>query len=100
MLRITRLARTNGEEVLKVEGWLTGENVALLAQSGERSLARGGRLVLELGGVQSIDEGGIGLLQGWPAERLDLRGASVFIRQVLAQYQLRCADEEEEDGGR
>lgn len=95
MLRITRLSQSLGQEVLKVEGWLTGKNVALLAETGQHSRQRGARLVLDLRGLQAIDEEGIVLLKRWSGEELQLCRATLFIRQLLEQHQLRCEDLEE-----
>ena len=54
-----------GEEELQAVGWSAGEYVALLEQAGESAWGSGSRLVLDLEGVQSIDETGIALLQRW-----------------------------------
>ena len=81
MLRITVMSHTGEEVALKVEGWVSGVNVSLLEQEGARYTGK--RLVLDLAGVQFIDEAGIALLRGWSGERLVLRGGSVFIRALL-----------------
>ena len=83
MLRITMVSQTSEETVLKVEGWLSGEEVALLEQEGTGWLQKAKRLVLDLKGVKSIDEAGITLLQRWSGEALVLRGASSFVRALL-----------------
>lgn len=97
MLRITHVSRAAGEEELQAEGWIAGEYVALLEQAGASAWGAGSRRVLDLEGVQSIDETGIALLQRWAKGQVVLRGASPFIRLVLEQHRLRC--EEEPHGG-
>jgi anti-anti-sigma regulatory factor len=94
VIRITVVAQTEEEVVLKVEGWVSGENVALLAAEGDRHLRQVGRVVLDVVGVQFIDHAGIRLLQRWSGERLVLRGASPFVRVVLEAYGLKAADGE------
>jgi anti-anti-sigma regulatory factor len=90
MLRLTVLSQTPEEAVLKIEGWVTGEEVCLLAQEGARLLAASRRLVLELTGVVSIDAAGIVLLEQWAGDRLILRDGSPLIRRLLERHGLRC----------
>ena len=91
MLRLTVLSKTKEETVLKVEGWVSGENVALLEEEGAPLLEAGKHLVLDLKGVQFIDETGIALLRRWQGERLVLRGASLFVQTVLERRGLAQA---------
>ena len=85
MLRITLVSQTPEEAVLQLEGWVDGEEVALLAAEGHRLLQAAQRLVLDLGGIKFIDEAGLALLQGWSSgRRLVLRGGSSYLRTVLA----------------
>ena len=85
MLRLTVISQTREEGVLKVEGWVSGEDVALLEEEGTRLLGETERLVLDLEGVRFIDREGIALLKRWSGERLVLRGASLFVRTVLEE---------------
>ena len=85
MLRLTVISQTREEGVLKVEGWVSGEDVVLLEEEGTRLLGETERLVLDLEGVRSIDREGIALLKRWSGERLVLRGASPFVRTVLEE---------------
>ena len=82
MMRLTVVSQTPAEMILKVEGWISGAEVALLEEEGTR-LQEGERLVLDLSGVHSIDEDGIALLQRWSGDRLELRGGSAFVRRLL-----------------
>ena len=88
MLRIEVVAQSEGQVELKVDGWVAGEEVVLLAAEISRRLQQGGRLVLGLDGVEFIDEAGMALLAGWPAEHLELRGGSVYLRMLLERYGL------------
>lgn len=88
MLRLTVVSQTCEEVVLKVEGWVSGENVALLEEESTRLLREAERLVLDLDGVQFIDREGIALLKRWSGKRLELRGGSLFVRGLLEEHGL------------
>jgi len=88
MLRITVVSQTPEEVALKVEGWMCGANVGLLEQEGGRYLEEAGRLVLDLKGVQNIDEEGMALLQRWSGKGLKLCGGSLFVQALLNRYGL------------
>ena len=85
MVRLTVISQTKEEAVLKVEGWVSGADAALLEEEGTRLLGESERLVLDLEGVRFIDREGIALLRRWSGERLELRGASPFVRTVLEE---------------
>ena len=89
MVRLTVISQTKEEAVLKVEGWVSGADVALLEEEGTRLLQQTQRLVLDLKGVRFIDREGIALLQRWSGERLVLRDASPFVRTRLAEHGLK-----------
>ena len=88
MIRLTIQSQTPEEVVLQVDGWVSGKNVPILEQEGTRLLREAQRLVLDLKGVQFIDEAGIALLQRWSGERLVLRGGSSFIQALLKAHGL------------
>ena len=88
MFRITLVSQTEVEVVLKVEGKVTEAHVPLLEQEGRRYLRKTTRLVLDLGGVQFIDESGIALLRRWSGGCLVLRNGSEFIRTLLKTHGL------------
>ena len=88
MLRITVVSQTREEVVLKIEGWVSGEDVDLLDQEGTRGMEEAERLLLDLRDVRFIDDAGIALLKRWSGERLMLRGASPFLRVLLATHGL------------
>ena len=83
MMRITLVSQTPQEAVLRLEGWVAGEEVELLEAEGYRCFQETHRLVLDLSGVKFIDPAGLALLQGWSGPRLELRGASAYLRSVL-----------------
>ena len=88
MTRLTLEPRTPQGTVLSVDGWVAGENVALLEREGARLLQRAERLVLYLSGVRFIDRTGIDLLKRWAGPDLVLRGASPFVGALLAYHGL------------
>lgn len=88
MLRLTVVSQSPVEVVLRVEGWVDEEDVALLEEEGERRLEEAGRLVLDLDGVKYIDPAGIALLRRWSGERLVLRGGAMFMQQLLKTHGL------------
>ena len=88
MLRITVISETGEEVVLRVEGWISGRNVALLDQEGTRWLRKGVPLVLDLNGVRFIDRAGMALLQRCATEGVALRGGSPFVRSLLTRHGL------------
>lgn len=83
MLRITLLEQIPEQVVLKVEGWLCRENVTLLEQEGARWVGEIDRFVLDLDGVQFIDEPGAALLRRWAGEGAVVRGGSAFVQMML-----------------
>ena len=88
MLRLTIVSRNSEKVVLKVDGWLAGDNVDLLEQEGICHLRESKYLVLDLKGVKSIDQTGIALLQEWSGEQLILRGGSPFVKMLLKDHGL------------
>ena len=86
MVRLTVVSQGKAETVLKVEGWVSRTDVPVLEEEGTRLLQQTPRLVLDLEGVKSIDRAGIALLGRWSGDRLELRGASPFLRTLLAKH--------------
>ena len=83
------MLQTSEEVILQLEGWLTGENVGVLAEEAHIWLQEVRRLVLDLTGVKSIDAAGLALLQGWSGPRLVLRGGSGYLQALLAASGLK-----------
>ena len=95
MLRLIMKSQTSEEVVLEVHGWVSEKYVSILEQEGVRLLGESQRLVLDLKGVQFIDEEGIRVLRGWVREGVVLRGGSLFVRMLLEAHGLAS----EEDSG-
>ena len=81
MIRLTLVTQTPIEAVLKVEGSVSGEDVAILEEEGARLRQQSHRLVLDLDGVQFVDRAGLALLERWSGERLVLRGGPLYLRR-------------------
>jgi anti-anti-sigma regulatory factor len=93
-IQIDTIARTPSEAVLTVAGRLADGAVPLLDGELSRLLADAGRVVVDLRGVQFIDNRGLALLRRLalksqtdprqPRVQLSLRNGSPFLRQRLA----------------
>lgn len=88
MVRLTVVTQTPEKVVVKVEGWVSGADVALLSEEGTRLLQESERLLLDLNGVRFIDREGVALLQRWSKEGAVLRGGSLFVRGLLEKHGL------------
>ena len=88
LLDFYKKSQTPEEVVLKVDGWISRNNVPILEEEGTRLLEETQRLVLDLSGVQFIDEIGIALLERWSGDRLVLRNGVPFIRALLERHGL------------
>ncbi|NKB72433.1 MAG: hypothetical protein GKR89_35600 [Candidatus Latescibacteria bacterium] len=95
MIRITQHTQTNRQTILQIEGDLVGPAVAILAREGWLRLRAGSVLVLDLSGLQIIDEAGVALLQDWAEPVLRLQGASRSIQLLLEGHGLAV-----EEGGK
>jgi hypothetical protein len=85
MLRLTVTAMTAGSVEFKVEGWVAGAGVGILAREGARHLRPGNTLVLNLQGVRFADVEGARLLREWVAAGVVLQSPSSFIRELLRE---------------
>jgi ABC-type transporter Mla MlaB component len=92
VLRLTVKERSPEEAVLAVDGWVSGEEVGLLAQEGARWLSQARRLVLDLRQLRGIDEAGIDLLKTWRTERLTLCNGSPFVTALLEAHGLEVSN--------
>lgn len=98
MLRLTLMARGSTEVIVAVDGWITGEEVALLEREGEHWLQEVHHLVLDINGVRFIDQAGIELLKRWSAEeKLVLHGGALFIQSLLQAHGLMLETAEAAD---
>jgi anti-anti-sigma regulatory factor len=88
MLRITPLAQTDEETILRIEGRFTGADVVLVDREIRVRFEQSQRLVLDLQGLKHIDREGLDLLKRWSGETLVLQGCSPFVRTLLDNYGL------------
>ena len=91
MLRLTVTEHSTEEAVLAVDGWVSGEDVGLLAEEGARWLSQARLLVLDLRQLRGIDPPGIDLLKTWRADRLALRNGSPFVTALLEAHGLEVS---------
>ena len=82
------MSQSEEEALLKVEGRITGTDVALLEREIRSELDRSQRLVLDLQGLKHIDREGVELLKHWTADKLILRDTSVFVGTLLRTHGL------------
>src|SRR5271156_5117765 len=85
MLRITRKA--NGEVVFKVSGQLTGENVAEIGTLIEAE-KKGGRIVLDLTDLRSVDGEAVRFLEKWESDSIKLKNCGLYIRERIRRERL------------
>ena len=83
MMRITRVAGTDGVARLHIEGRLAGVEVSELAASCEAYLAARLPLLLDLSGVTFVDAEGLRLLQAAGRRGAALTGCSPFLGEML-----------------
>ena len=87
MLRISQTATTETRTTLHLEGEINGRWVEELRKECVRMLdtdaVNGRRLVLDVGGVSSIDGAGLALLRELGARRVLVRNASLYVSELL-----------------
>jgi len=83
MLRITVVSQTREKAMLKIEGWVSGENVDLLKQEGTHWLQAADRVVLDFAGVKFIDSKGVTLLRNWLGKQVVICGESPYLHLLL-----------------
>ena len=83
MMRITRVAGTDGVARLHIEGRLMGDGVKELAASCEAYLAARHPLLLDVADVTFVDREGLGLLEAVVRRGAALGGCSPFLREML-----------------
>ena len=87
MLRISQTATTETRTTLRLEGEINGRWVEELRKECVRALdtdtMNGRRLVLDVGGVTSIDVSGLALLRELGARRVLVRNASLYVSELL-----------------
>jgi anti-anti-sigma regulatory factor len=69
MLKITRVATSNQEITLQLDGRVAGQWIELLRDSAESVLAEGVRLTLDLENICFVDCDGLALIKSLPNKR-------------------------------
>lgn len=84
MLRISHASMTETPIALRLEGDIRGRWVSELRRECARALEQnGGRLVLDLAGVSSIDVAGLALFRELGARRVRVRHCSLYVAALL-----------------
>ena len=87
MLRISQTATTETGTTLRLEGEINGRWVEELRKECVRMLGtdtmNGRRLVLDVGGVSSIDGAGLALLRELVSRLVLVRNASLYVSELL-----------------
>ena len=90
MLKITRVASSDQEVTLQLDGRVTGPWVKLLRQSGESVLAEGRRLTLDLQNIYFVDCEGVGLIKSL----IDRGGRQINAPLFVAEQMQECEAEQ------
>ena len=91
MIRIDTLSENSDQVVLAVAGRVADSEVAFVEEEIGRWLAKTEQLVLDLKGVKFIDQNGLALLERYAGTRLQLRGGSLYIRDLLETHGLETS---------
>jgi anti-anti-sigma regulatory factor len=87
MLRITR--KGNGEVVFKVSGQLNVENLAEMEKLLIKGEREGGRIVLDLTDLISVDGEAVEFLAKCETDAIKLENCSAYIREWIRRERLR-----------
>ena len=90
MLRITETTTNKAQPMLRLEGRLVGQWVALLRESGESLNADA--FALELTGVSFVDRAGLELLHSWQTRGIKLLNCPLFLQEMLRQAAIAKSD--------
>ena len=95
MIRIDILSQTPEEAVMRVAGWVQyDQDIALVAQEGNRCLETSQRLVLDLEHLHQLSDFALPLLKGWQAAgRLQIRAWHYLIDFKLRHHGLAAKPE-------
>jgi len=92
MLKITRVASTNDESVLQLDGRVSGQWVELLRQSAESVLQEGMRLILDLQNICFIDCEGVALIKALIRRGVRQVNAPLFVAEQLRKCEAERGD--------
>jgi anti-anti-sigma factor len=85
MLRLTRTSQRAHETVLKAEGQIVAEWVALLEKECLDLAARDQQVVLDLGDVSYLDSRAVRLIRGLAAGPVSIINCSPLVEELLAE---------------
>jgi ABC-type transporter Mla MlaB component len=83
VIRITTIQTSEEETSLRVEGWLMGADVDVLASEGDRWLRDGRYLSIDTTGVGRIDRQGVQLLARWKATGARMLAVSATVQAAI-----------------
>ena len=92
MLKITRVAQSNQEITLQLDGRVTGQWVDLLRESAESVLAQGLRLTLDLENICFIDCEGLALMKSLMGQGVRQVNAPLFVADQLRKCEAAQGD--------
>ena len=92
MLKITRVAESNQEITLQLDGRVTGQWVDLLRESAESVLAQGLRLTLDLENICFIDCEGLALIKSLMGQGVRQVNAPLFVADQLRKCEAAQGD--------
>jgi anti-anti-sigma regulatory factor len=92
MLKITRVAESNQEITLQLDGRVTGQWVDLLRESAESVLAQGLRLTLDLENICFIDCDGLALIKSLMGQGVRQVNAPLFVADQLRKCEAAQGD--------
>ena len=92
MLKITKVALSNHETTLQLDGSVTGRWIGLLRETAESVLEEGMRLTLDLENISFIDCEGLVLIK-----RLIHRGVRQVNAPLFVSEQIRKCEAEQDD---
>lgn len=85
MLRLTRTAETPNEVVIKAEGQIAAEWVAVLEEEVRQAAARDHQVVLDMGEVHYLDSRAVRLIRTLAAGPVSLVNCSPLVEELLAE---------------
>jgi anti-anti-sigma regulatory factor len=81
MLKITKQGTSNGRQMVKLEGKLTGDWVDELARV--TATEAPARLTLDLSSISFVDSKGVELLRNLISRHVQLSGCSAFVSDLI-----------------
>ena len=92
MLKITRVASSNQEVTLHLDGRVTGQWVELLRESAESALEEGMRLTLDLENICFVDCEGLALIKRLINRAVQQVNAPLFVAEQIRKCEAEQGD--------